>query len=100
MPLRGRCYIWGVIRYRSMTLANAFAKFDMDAHYQDFSRRSACGIRWYLTAASDEMWRIHTLDRNISTQYYERHWQQPKLSDVEKNLFRKAGDSRTDRFAK
>lgn len=30
-------------------------------------------IRWYLETASQEMWSVRTLDRNISTQYYERH---------------------------
>ncbi len=35
--------------------------------------------RWYLQTASDEMWSVRTLDRNISTQYYERHFQQPQL---------------------
>ena len=36
-------------------------------------------IRWYLETASREMWSVRTLDRNISTQYYERHFQQPAL---------------------
>ena len=36
-------------------------------------------IRWYLETASHEMWSVRTLDRNISTQYYERHFQQPAL---------------------
>jgi predicted nuclease of restriction endonuclease-like (RecB) superfamily len=36
-------------------------------------------IRWYLETASHEMWSVRTLDRNISTQYYERHFQQPVL---------------------
>ena len=36
-------------------------------------------IRWYLETASREMWSVRTLDRNISTQYYERHFQQPVL---------------------
>ena len=35
-------------------------------------------MRWYLEAASKEMWSVRTLDRNISTQYYERHYVQPK----------------------
>lgn len=37
-------------------------------------------IRWYLEMASQEMWSVRTLDRNISTQYYERHYSQPQLS--------------------
>ena len=36
-------------------------------------------IRWYLEMASKEVWSVRTLDRNISTQYYERHFQQPSL---------------------
>ncbi len=36
-------------------------------------------IRWYLEMASQEMWSVRTLDRNISTQYFERHFKQPQL---------------------
>ena len=36
-------------------------------------------IRWYLLSASQEMWSVRTLDRNISTQYFERHFRQPQL---------------------
>ena len=36
-------------------------------------------IRWYLETASREMWSVRTLDRNISTQYYERHFVHPQL---------------------
>ena len=35
--------------------------------------------RWYLETASTEMWSVRTLDRNIATQYYERHFAQPAL---------------------
>ena len=46
-------------------------------------------IRWYLESASAEMWSVRTLDRNISTQYYERHFVQPSLpmSETEPNKF-------------
>ena len=37
-------------------------------------------IRWYLENASQQMWSVRTLNRNISTQYYERHFCQPGLS--------------------
>ncbi len=43
-------------------------------------------IRWYLTEASREMWSVRTLDRNISTQYYERHYKQPVLSNHHPDL--------------
>ena len=35
--------------------------------------------RWYLEAASEQMWNVRTLSRNISTQYYERHYVRPTL---------------------
>lgn len=41
--------------------------------------------RWYLTTASQEMWSVRTLDRNISTQYFERHFKQPQLNIKEDN---------------
>ncbi len=40
-------------------------------------------IRWYLETSSKEMWSVRTLDRNISTQYYERHLQPPVKKDEE-----------------
>lgn len=40
-------------------------------------------ICWYLETASKEMWSVRTLDRNISTQYYERHYSQPQLPTKE-----------------
>ena len=36
-------------------------------------------LRWYLETASQEMWSVRALTRNISTQYYERHYKQPQL---------------------
>ena len=35
--------------------------------------------RWYLEAASAQMWDVRTLNRNISTQYCEHHYVQPSL---------------------
>lgn len=40
-------------------------------------------VRWYLETASKEMWSVRTLDRNISTQYYERHYTLPTLPTEE-----------------
>lgn len=42
-------------------------------------------IRWYLETSSKEMWSVRTLDRNISTQYYERHYAQPALPSEEED---------------
>jgi predicted nuclease of restriction endonuclease-like (RecB) superfamily len=36
-------------------------------------------IRWYLETSAKENWSVRTLDRNISTQFYERHFRQPQL---------------------
>ena len=42
-------------------------------------------IRWYLETASTEMWSVRTLDRNISTQYFERHFKQPQILENPEN---------------
>ena len=36
-------------------------------------------IRWYLETAAKESWSVRTLNRNIETQYFERHFKQPSL---------------------
>lgn len=42
-------------------------------------------IRWYLETAANESWSVRALDRNISIQYFERHFKQPQLpSEKEK----------------
>ena len=43
-------------------------------------------IRWYLENASQQMWSVRTLSRNISTQYYERHYHQPSLAESGKTI--------------
>lgn len=35
--------------------------------------------RWYLETAAKEMWSVRELNRNISSQYFERHFKQPSL---------------------
>ena len=47
--------------------------------YRTLRVRDETAIRWYLEAASQQMWSVRTLNRNISTQYYERHYVQPLL---------------------
>lgn len=37
---------------------------------------------WYMREASQEMWSVRTLDRNIASQYYYRLLQSPKKEDV------------------
>ncbi len=43
---------------------------------------TAC--RWYIETASKEMWSTRTLSRNISTQYFERHFSNPAIVDSSK----------------
>ena len=47
--------------------------------YRTLRGGNEVAIRWYLETASKEMWSVRTLDRNISTQYFERHFVQPEL---------------------
>ena len=49
-------------------------------------------IRWYLETASKEMWSVRTLERNISTQYYERHFQEPALPSLHGEKGTQAGE--------
>lgn len=42
-------------------------------------------IRWYLETASTEMWSVRTLNRNISSQYYERHLIAPQITKSNHN---------------
>ncbi|MDO4161364.1 MAG: PDDEXK nuclease domain-containing protein [Prevotellaceae bacterium] len=47
--------------------------------YRTLRVNDETAIRWYLENASAQMWSVRTLNRNISTQYYERHYKQPSL---------------------
>ena len=60
--------------------------------YRSLRVSDEAAIRWYLETASREMWSVRTLDRNISTQYYERHFQQPTLPTEEKEKDAVAGE--------
>lgn len=48
--------------------------------YRTLRVGDSTAIRWYLETAAREMWSVRTLDRNISTQYFERHFRQPQLT--------------------
>ena len=43
-------------------------------------------IRWYLETASQQMWSVRMLDRNIATQYYQRHFDTPQLPSNEEKV--------------
>jgi len=42
--------------------------------------------RWYLTTASQQMWSVRTLDRNIATQYFERHFKLPTKEELGREI--------------
>lgn len=67
-------------RLQNLTWSHIFKALRVD---------DATAIRWYLESASKDMWSVRTLDRNISTQYYERHYAQPTLpmAEAEPNKF-------------
>jgi predicted nuclease of restriction endonuclease-like (RecB) superfamily len=56
------------------------------SHYRMALRvEDPVAARWYLQTASTEMWSVRTLDRNISTQYFERHFKQPQILESPEN---------------
>ena len=56
------------------------------SHYRTALRvEDPVAARWYLQTASTEMWSVRTLDRNISTQYFERHFKQPQILENPEN---------------
>ena len=56
------------------------------SHYRMALRvEDPVAARWYLQTASQEMWSVRTLDRNISTQYFERHFKQPQILESPEN---------------
>lgn len=42
--------------------------------------KNSTAVRWYLETAFTEMWSVRTLNRNISSQYYECHFITPNVS--------------------
>ncbi|MGN1394651.1 MAG: YhcG family protein [Succinivibrionaceae bacterium] len=53
---------------------------------------------WYLNEASKEGWSSRTLDRNISTQYYNRLLQSPKKETVIAEMVEKNSDNQKNKF--
>ena len=54
---------------------------------------------WYLLQASEDMWSVKTLDRNISTQYYERRLAEQKKKPKEDLPIAKAPFNDSDTLA-
>ncbi len=57
-------------RFPNLTWTHIFRTLRVD---------NSIAARWYLETASTEMWSVRTLNRNISSQYYERHFQSPHV---------------------
>jgi len=43
-------------------------------------------LLWYVENSAREMWSVRTLNRNISTQYYERHFKTPAICQSDKQV--------------
>ncbi len=54
---------------------------------------------WYLREAAENHWSIRTLDRNISTQYYERLLMSQVKEPVEREMFEKTSEYQRDKYA-
>lgn len=53
---------------------------------------------WYLNEAANEGWSVRTLDRNISTQYYNRLLQSPSKDKVIAEMQQKTAEYQTNQF--
>lgn len=53
---------------------------------------------WYMREASEESWSARTLDRNISTQYYDRLLRSPQKEAVIDEMKRKTATCQKNRF--
>ena len=53
---------------------------------------------WYLKEANNQMWSVRTLDRNISTQYYERLLISPKKEKVIEEMKSKTAEYKDSQF--
>lgn len=65
-------------RFPNLTWTHVFRTLRVD---------NQVAARWYLESASKDMWSVRELDRNIATQYFERHYKAPALpsSSTEEN---------------
>lgn len=54
---------------------------------------------WYLKEASEQMWSVRTLDRNISTQYYHRLLSSHAKDKVEAEMKEKTSDASFSRYS-
>ena len=70
------------------------------SHIQRIMRvESPAARKWYLKETIEQMWAYRTLDRNISTQYYERLLLSPLKEPVENEMREKTSDFQCDKLA-
>lgn len=68
-------------------------------HYERLMRISNRKARnWYMNEAASQMWSYRTLDRNISTQYYERLLLSQVKNGVEKEMKQKTAVFQSDKL--
>ena len=53
---------------------------------------------WYMNEAANEGWSVRTLDRNISTQYYNRLMQGPQKEAVINEMLQKNTENQKNKF--
>lgn len=69
------------------------------SHYRSLIRvQNAKAREYYLTEAATQFWNTRTLDRNISTQYYERIALTQTKELVENEMFEKTRDFQQDKM--
>ena len=69
-------------------------------HYERLMRvENETARLWYLNESAKQMWSYRTLDRNISTQYYERLLLSQKKEPVIAEMQEKTADFQKDRLA-
>ena len=69
-------------------------------HYERLMRvENETARLWYLNEAAKQMWSYRTLDKNISTQYYERLLLSQKKEPVITEMQKKTADFQKDRLA-
>lgn len=69
------------------------------SHYERLIRVDDADARaWYLREAATQMWSYRTLDRNISSQYYERLLCSPAKKKVKREMRGKTGKFQNDKL--
>jgi predicted nuclease of restriction endonuclease-like (RecB) superfamily len=81
-----------------LDLANTFAKLNW-SHFQRVLKVSDPQARlYYLKEAAAQNWSIRTLDRNISTLYYQRLLSSQHQKPVEEEMQEKTADFQADKY--